>query len=262
MSSRFATDDPLMTKNNETTSPTELSREDILTQAVPLGALFDRLSDTVFFVKDVSGAYVIVNDTLVKRCKKSHSDEIIGKRPSDVLGKTLGERYQAQDDLVLKTGDSILDRLEVHIYPDRTTGWCITNKFPLYLPDGALGGLVGISKDLGAPQVDDDSFPNLKFVIEHVKDNISETHTIQDLSAMAELSPYQLDRRMQQIFGLTTGQWVLKQRIDYARFELSETDKPLAEIALDSGYEDQSAFSRQFKKATGLTPSQVRRLLS
>lgn len=242
--------------------PPETDPLQSLIHAVPLDALFDRLSDTVFFIKDASGHYVLANDTLVKRCKKSHRDEVIGKRPSEVLGKTLGERYEAQDNQVIESGDAILDRLEVHIYPDRSTGWCITNKFPISLPDGSVGGLVGISKDLGAPQVDDDNFLNLKSVIEHVKNNISETHTIVDLSAIAKLSPYQLDRRMQQIFGLTTGQWVLKQRIDFARHELAQTDKSLAEIALDSGYEDQSAFSRQFKKATGLTPTQVRKILS
>ncbi|WOR15497.1 AraC family transcriptional regulator [Hyphomonas sp. FCG-A18] len=232
-----------------------------LLPTLPLSDLFDRLSDTVFFIKDSGGRYLLVNDTLAKRCKHSSKDELIGKLPSTVLGKALGERYEAQDKLIIETGTPILDRLEVHIYPDRTTGWCITNKFPLIEEDGSIVGLAGISKDLGAPHIDNDNFPKLKSVIEHVKEHISETHTIQDLSEMAGLSPYQLDRRMQQIFGLTTGQWVLKQRIDFARQELTESDKPLAEIAMDAGYEDQSAFSRQFKKATGLTPTQVRKIL-
>ena len=227
-----------------------------------LNNLFDRLSDTVLFIKDTDGRYQLVNDTLVKRCNKTNKDEILGKRPSDVLGPTLGERYEAQDRIVLKSCEPVLDRLEVHIYPDLTAGWCITNKFPLTAENGVAIGVAGMSKDLGSPQVDDDNFPKLKSVIEHVKQNISKFHGVQDLAAMADFSPYQLDRHMKRIFGLTTGQWVLKQRIDFAKQKLTETDAPLAEIALDAGYEDQSAFSRQFKKATGLTATQLRKLFS
>ncbi len=228
-----------------------------LLQFLPVGELFDRLPDTVFFVKDVEGRYFVANTTLAMRCKRQ-KEELIGKLPSEVLGRTLGERYEAQDRSIVKTGSSILDRLELHIYPDRTVGWCVTNKFPLVSETGAIVGVTGISKDLGAPHFENDDFKRLKSVIAYVKDNQADVPTVQKLSQLADMSPYQLDRRIHQVFGLTTGQWVLKQRLDHAQLQLVQSDTKIAQIALDCGYEDQSAFSRQFRKTTGLTPSQFR----
>ena len=63
---------------------------------------------------------------------------------------------------------------------------------------------------------------------------------------------------MQSIFGLTTGQWLLKTRIDRAQRLLSESNLGIAAIAVAVGYTDQSAFSRQFRTATSLTPNQFR----
>jgi AraC-like DNA-binding protein len=42
---------------------------------------------------------------------------------------------------------------------------------------------------------------------------------------------------------------------------LTETDKPIVNIALESGYYDQSAFTRQFRLNTGLTPLQFRAMM-
>ncbi|MFN3194097.1 MAG: helix-turn-helix domain-containing protein [Aureliella sp.] len=51
---------------------------------------------------------------------------------------------------------------------------------------------------------------------------------------------------MQIAFGLTTGQWLLKSRIDLGRTQLQTTSEPIVNIAHNAGYSDQSAFSRQF----------------
>jgi AraC-like DNA-binding protein len=40
---------------------------------------------------------------------------------------------------------------------------------------------------------------------------------------------------------------------------LRETDDPIAAVALDCGYSDQSAFTRQFRQTVGLSPSEYRR---
>ena len=56
----------------------------------PIAALFDQLPDIVFFVKDVEGRYTSANRTLAERCGLRDKGELLGKRPSDVLGDTLG----------------------------------------------------------------------------------------------------------------------------------------------------------------------------
>ena len=242
---------------NRVASP-PLPVADLMAQ-LPIGDIFDRLADTVFFIKDLRGRYILANSTLAHRCKQP-KEKLIGRLPSEFLGKTLGERYEAQDRSVLDSGLPILDRLELHAYPDRTIGWCITNKFPIFDAAGAIVGVTGISKDLGAPDLENSDFAGLNFVIDYVKQNLARNPTVTELANLANLSPYQLDRRLFHVFGLTTGQWVLKQRLDVAQRDLITSEKSIAEVSLDCGYEDQSAFSRQFRKTTGLTPTEFRRL--
>jgi AraC-like DNA-binding protein len=80
-----------------------------------------------------------------------------------------------------------------------------------------------------------------------------------DLARVAGLSPYQFDQRIRRLFRLSTGQLLLKFRMDSAAEYLRDTDRPLTQVALDCGFADQSAFTRQFRRTTGLTPGEYRR---
>jgi PAS domain-containing protein len=108
--------------------------------------LFDRISDIVFFIKDREARYVAVNETLAHRCKFADKRALIGRKASQVFAAPLGERYEAQDLKVLAEGLSIRDRMELHLYPDGSEGWCLTWKEPLVDADGAIRGLAGISR--------------------------------------------------------------------------------------------------------------------
>ena len=223
-------------------------------------ALFDQLPDIVFFVKDAEGRYVAANRTLVERCGLAGKHELLGKRPSDVLGRTLGRSYEDQDITVIRSGQPIVDRLELHIVRSRDIGWCLTSKLPLAGRDGAPAGIVGVSRDLGLPDVSSDEFAHIADAIEYAESHISSRPSIRELARIADMSVYQLDRRMQRVFGLTTGQWYLKTRISFASRLLVESDTPIADVAFAAGYADQSSFTRQFRRSTGLSPSQYRSL--
>ncbi|WDI30125.1 AraC family transcriptional regulator [Hyphococcus flavus] len=231
----------------------------IIKERGPIEALFDCLADVVFFIKDRTGRYIVVNDTLVRRSGAQRKNDLIGKTPSQVLGASLGAGYEKQDQAVLETGEPILNQLELHIYPNRSIGWCMTNKRALHSDNGALAGLTGISQDLRAPDINHEDYAQLKTVIEYTDENLSDPPDLKTLASVGRMSPYQLDRRMRHIFGLTTGQWVLKQRLDFARRELLQSEKPIIEIAMNAGYRDQSAFSRQFLRATGFAPTAFRK---
>lgn len=221
-------------------------------------ALFDHLDSIVFFIKCDRGKYQVVNKTFVSRCGRSSKDEIVGRVPSDVFGQLLGNSYEKQDSEIIATGQPILSKLELHVFPDRSTGWCLTHKIPLEGQKGKSIGLVGVSQDLQLPRKETEDFAQVSSAVGYAKTNLPEGQTVKHLAAMSGLSVYQFDRRIKLVFGLNAGQWLLKLRLDRAQKLLAQTEQPIASIALDVGYGDQSAFARQFRRATGLTPGQYR----
>lgn len=222
--------------------------------------LFDQIPDIVFFIKDSRGCYLQVNHTLVKRSGKRSKADLIGYTPADVLGERLGKRYASQDQRVLSSGEQLQDELELHTYPSGQVGWCLTSKFPLWGERNKIVGLAGVSRDLKLPDVSSEAFAHLAEALDFAEHNLARPPSLAQLAERADMSVYQLDRRMKQLFGLSTGRWLLKTRLDYARRLLLETDRQIADLALDCGYSDQSAFTRQFKRATGQTPSEFRRM--
>jgi AraC-like DNA-binding protein len=221
--------------------------------------LFDCLADVVFFIKNDRGEYVIVNQTLVERCGRREKKELIGRRADEIFPAPLGVSYRAQDEQVLRRGDAILNQLELHFYPSGGRGWCLTNKLPLRNRAGRVIGLVGVSKDLQAVAEASEDYAHVAEAVQLIHTRYGEPLRVKDLATQAGLSEYQFDQRIRKIFQLTPGQLIQKVRMEIAVRRLRETNDPIANIALDCGYSDQSAFTRQFRQTTGLSPSDYRR---
>jgi AraC-like DNA-binding protein len=63
-----------------------------------------------------------------------------------------------------------------------------------------------------------------------------------------------LRRRFQEEFGMGIAEFVIKLRIHAAADALLKSAESLAEIALQNGFCDQSAFTRAFRAQMGMTP--------
>jgi AraC-like DNA-binding protein len=222
-------------------------------------ALFDCLSDLCFFMKNLRGEYVLVNWTLVQRCGLQDKSQIVGRTPEQVFPPPLGTTYRLQDEAVLRTGEPILDRLELQLYPSGRRGWCLTNKVPLAGKRGRMAGLVGISKDLQAPNEEGEDYSAVARAVQRIQTAFDEPLKVHELAALAGFSVYQFEQRVRRIFHITAGQFIQKTRMDAALRRLRDTDTPIAEVAIACGYSDQSAFSRQFKQTTGFSPAQYRK---
>ena len=82
--------------------------------------------------------------------------------------------------------------------------------------------------------------------------------TAATIAQVLHLSRTQLDRRMKQLAGKTATTYLLDRRMTYARELLLTTRMPVADVAMASGFEDTSYFSRVFKQHHGNTPSGLR----
>ena len=148
--------------------------------------------------------------------------------------------------------------MELHLYPDGSEGWCLTWKEPLAGADGAIQGLAGISRDAAALSRPGLVPAALSAALVYIDDHLDEPLRVPDLAARAGLSPFQFDQRLRALFGLSAGQYLSRLRIGRACDRLRHTEAPLSELALECGYADQAAFTRQFHKSVGLTPGAYR----
>lgn len=222
-------------------------------------AMFDHMPDIVFSVKDRLGRYVAMSDACVERCGLGHKREAIGKTASDLFPAVMADRYIAQDRKVFSTGKPLIDNLDLTVYNDRLPGWCLTSKLPLYNRQQQLIGLACISKDLIEPSRAGFIDANFAAMIDYVLEHYEQPLLLETLATKAGLSVAQLDRRMKKIFHISTGQFIIKTRIDAAAEQLRNSGKTITDIALDCGFCDQSALTRQFRQVIGLSPGEYRR---
>lgn len=224
----------------------------------PVQSLFDRLDDIVFFIKDGEGRYSAVNTTLVRRLGRQAKSDVLGRTAADLFPPHLAERIVAQDSEVLRGGRTIENELELHLYPDGQQGWCLTSKEPLRDDMRRIIGLTGLSRDLKPFTVPKADVERVSAMLDYIRRHIEQPLPMAELSAHAGLSAWQLDQRVRALLGVSIAQHVLRTRIDTACMLLRETVEPISAVALASGYADQAAFTRQFRKSVGLTPRAYR----
>lgn len=93
-----------------------------------------------------------------------------------------------------------------------------------------------------------------------IEDNFEEHITLSDIAASAHLSPGFLHGIFKESTGNTPAEYLLDIRLSYAKSMLINTDTPLSEVALCSGFGSQAYFCYAFKKHIGTTPAEYRRL--
>jgi AraC family transcriptional regulator len=91
--------------------------------------------------------------------------------------------------------------------------------------------------------------------------SVASPPTVEELAAIAGVHPTHLLRTFRRHHGATIATYVRQRRIERARSEVARGERPLAAIALDAGFADQSHFTRVFRQAFGETPGQYARSL-
>ena len=101
----------------------------------------------------------------------------------------------------------------------------------------------------------------LRGVVDQIEADLMHDHSLQELAKRAGVHVSQLVRSFKRDHGESIGGYLRRRRLEVANARLITEDTPLAEIALDAGFCDQSHFTRAYARQFGSTPGQRRRLL-
>ena len=98
----------------------------------------------------------------------------------------------------------------------------------------------------------------LQRVLEYIAEHVADDLTLCELAAVANLSPSHFKSLFKQSLGVPVHQYVVRHRVDYAVGLLSRGTQPLGDVALQAGFANQSHMGRCVRRATGLSPSDLR----
>jgi AraC-like DNA-binding protein len=99
----------------------------------------------------------------------------------------------------------------------------------------------------------------LRPVFEYVSQNFAENLTLKQGAALASISQPQFIKLFKRVAGMTFVSYVTHVRLSHAFRLLKESSLTIAEVAVRTGFSDQSYFDRRFKSAFGQVPSAVRK---
>lgn len=130
----------------------------------------------------------------------------------------------------------------------------------LYLEGLLFLFFAALAKSAEIPYEEDIEFDNLYInkAIEYIQKNYQNPILVTDIANYVSLSRTYLTAIFRQSLHLSPQQFLLKFRITKASELLVNSDLPINAIAHSCGYTDPLAFSKTFKKVTGMSPSSYR----
>lgn len=93
-----------------------------------------------------------------------------------------------------------------------------------------------------------------------LKENYRENNVVQHVVDITQIPERTLKRRFKAATGVTFIEYIQNLRVEEAKHLLETGKMPVDDISIEVSYEDPSFFRRLFKRLTGLTPSQYRRM--
>jgi AraC-like DNA-binding protein len=101
-----------------------------------------------------------------------------------------------------------------------------------------------------------------KRVLDYIEAHLDDRLALADLAGVACLSPYHFSRSFKQAVGMGPQRYVMHRRVERAKALIRRTDQPLALIAQEVGFADQSHLTSVFRREIGVTPGHFRAALT
>ena len=112
-----------------------------------LRTIIDNVPDLIY-AKDRVGRYILANAAMLKVLGVDSIDAVLGKTDYDFSQPELACEYVADDQIVMRSGESLLDQEEQLRTLDGREVCVLTSKVPLRDSEGKIWGLVGIGRDI------------------------------------------------------------------------------------------------------------------
>jgi AraC-like DNA-binding protein len=216
--------------------------------------LFDHIPGTFFFVKDAQSRMIYASQSIVERLGLREGTEVVGRTDYEFFPTQIADNFVRDDQAVLATGQPILNKVEIWYNAQHILDWFVTTKLPVFDEEGRVMGIMGIVQSYAHRRKGYLRNSRLGRVLDYIETHHRESISVADLAKAGGISKRQLLRKFHNEFGMSAQEFVLKTRIHAASEALLQQDVAISEVSEEFAFFDQSAFTRQFRKITGMTP--------
>ena len=222
--------------------------------------IFDHLPGVMFFAKDLEGQFIMANHAFAARFGFKNSHEILGKNDTHTCSSPeLISHYIKKDREVIESGKTQPGIIELFPNENGEHVWYETTKIPLMDHEGKVCGVCGIIKSYEGTKASIEPYLQVERAAECIKQNLTSRLEISKISKLTGLSIRQFERKFRKAYQVSPRAYLVRMRVAAASDLLRTTDLRPSEIAEQTGFYDASDFSRKFKAAMKLSPTEYRR---
>lgn len=223
-----------------------------------LDELMNRVPGLLFWIKDSNLRYVRVNEPMVGLCGANSAEDVVGRTAWDFFPASACAYYEAVDREVMGSRRPALDRLHLTPPAKGDALWLLYSRWPVISPTGVCTGVASLSRVLDIPKRRQAIYAKLKQTVDFIHASFGEPVSVRELARRTGLSVSQFERHFADLFGVSPGRYVRRLRFE-AALKMLDEGGPVADVAHACGYSDQSAFTRSFRSAIGVSPVRYRR---
>lgn len=227
--------------------------------AQSLLAAFDLLPDVYVFVKDVDRVFIACSLPFLSLLGLSTREQLYGKRDEDLSPPHLVEHYRRHDEHVMRTGQPLVDLVELVRNVGGSYDWFLSSKTPLRTSAGEIVGMVGITRALSKRDPVVEQLLSLTPAIELISRDYARPLKVEELAEVVPLSTSHFTRVFRRHFGVSPYQYLRRVRVLAASDLLATTELPVTAIAARCGFYDASHFANDFRADLGMSPTAYRR---
>ncbi|MEE3351092.1 MAG: AraC family transcriptional regulator [Saccharofermentanaceae bacterium] len=103
-------------------------------------------------------------------------------------------------------------------------------------------------------------YEKFRSLINHINSHYMDEITLEWAADYAGFSKYHFSRLFKDYTDVTFSDYLMHRRMQAARILLTDTSNTVTEIAFQTGFNNLTSFTRSFRNATGMTPSEFRQI--
>ena len=187
-------------------------------ERILLRTLIDNIPDSIY-LKDLECRKTLVNPAEVRYMGAKSEIEILGKTDFELYAEDLAEQFYTDDQMVMQTGEALLNREEFIIDEKGDRRYLLSSKIPIRDKNNVVIGLVGIGRDISNRKKIEENF-----ILAKEKAEESEQRLVTFINSIPDIICYKD----------YCGRWMLANDADLELFGLKNVDyigKTDAELA-------------------------------